>query len=262
MKKEDIYKELEETGISYIRGKIKQVLINKLKQSLELSLKKHRDIQIKNKNEIECEGVALNLIGDDVIYLSLLEELIKLGIIEDIKKYFFKSVCILNSFSGLNNLPLKTNFSGNIHRDSKFFSNTKPIMLNFLIMLDDFTSKNGPTLLLPYSHKKLEKPTDKYFYKNAIQAIGKSGDILLFNSDVWHASSTNKTDMGRMALPLTFSKSFIKQLMDYPRYLGYDKMCSFSDEMQTLLGYHSRVPANLNEWYTPFEKRFYKKNQD
>jgi ectoine hydroxylase-related dioxygenase (phytanoyl-CoA dioxygenase family) len=262
MKKEEIYKELEETGISFIRDQINQNLINKLKESLDLSLKKHRDIQIKNNSDVECEGVALNLIGDDVIYLNLLEELIKLGIIGDIKKYFFKSVCILNSFSGLNNLPLKTNFSANIHRDSKFFSNTTPLMLNILIMLDDFTPKNGPTLLLPYSHKKQEKPSDEYFYENAIQAIGKSGDILLFNADIWHASSTNKTDMGRRALPLTFSKSFIKQLMDYPRYIGYKKMDSFSDEMQTLLGYHSRVAANLNEWYMPYEKRFYKKNQD
>jgi hypothetical protein len=28
------------------------------------------------------------------------------------------------------------------------------------------------------------------------------------------------------------------------------------------LGYHSRVPASLDEWYQPEDKRFYKKNQD
>jgi hypothetical protein len=32
--------------------------------------------------------------------------------------------------------------------------------------------------------------------------------------------------------------------------------------MQQFLGYHSRVPASLNEWYQPEDKRYYKKNQD
>jgi ectoine hydroxylase-related dioxygenase (phytanoyl-CoA dioxygenase family) len=65
-----------------------------------------------------------------------------------------------------------------------------------------------------------------------------------------------------MALPITFSKSFIKQLMDYPRYLGYDKINEFDEEILSLLGYNSRVPSNLNEWYQPEHNRFYKKNQD
>ena len=36
----------------------------------------------------------------------------------------------------------------------------------------------------------------------------------------------------------------------------------FSFELQQLLGYHSRVPASLDEWYQPENKRFYKKEQD
>jgi ectoine hydroxylase-related dioxygenase (phytanoyl-CoA dioxygenase family) len=39
-------------------------------------------------------------------------------------------------------------------------------------------------------------------------------------------------------------------------------MDNFSLELQQLLGYHSRVPASLDEWYQPEDKRFYKKNQD
>jgi ectoine hydroxylase-related dioxygenase (phytanoyl-CoA dioxygenase family) len=54
----------------------------------------------------------------------------------------------------------------------------------------------------------------------------------------------------------------MKQLLDYPRAIGYDKMDDFSLELQQLLGYHSRVPASLDEWYQPEDKRFYKKNQD
>lgn len=54
----------------------------------------------------------------------------------------------------------------------------------------------------------------------------------------------------------------MKQLLDYPRAIGYDKIDQFNPKLQQLLGYHSRVPASLNEWYQPEDKRFYKKNQD
>jgi len=258
----NIYDELDDVGISFLREAINISLIDELSNVLDESLIKHREIQINNGNDIDVSGVALNLLGDDPVYLKLLQNLIDLNIINDIEKKFFNSRFILNSFSGLNNLPNKTNFSSQIHRDSKFFANGTPLMLNMLIMLDDFTEENGPTLLLPYSHKVAEKPTDKEFYIKSIKAIGKKGDILFFNADTWHASSLNKSNKGRRALPLTFSKSFIKQLMDYPRCLGYDKINNFNEELLRLLGYYSRVPANLNEWYTPIDNRFYKKNED
>jgi ectoine hydroxylase-related dioxygenase (phytanoyl-CoA dioxygenase family) len=129
-------------------------------------------------------------------------------------------------------------------------------------MVDDFTIENGATYLLPKSHLEEKKPTDLEFYKNSIQAIGNSGDILIFNANVWHASAPNTTNLNRRALPFTISKSFMKQLLDYPRALGYGRMNEFSEKMQQLLGYHSRVPASLDEWYQPESKRFYKKDQD
>jgi len=86
--------------------------------------------------------------------------------------------------------------------------------------------------------------------------------LLIFDSNVWHSSAPNKTNKGRKAIPITISRSFLKQLLDYPRTIGYDKIDKFSYELQQLLGYHSRVPASLDEWYQPEDKRFYKKNQD
>jgi hypothetical protein len=50
--------------------------------------------------------------------------------------------------------------------------------------------------------------------------------------------------------------------MDYPRCLGYVSKNYWSKEMAQLIGFDSRVPANLQEWYQPFDKRFYKKEQD
>jgi hypothetical protein len=254
--------ELEDLGFYIIKNLISEDLLKKLRNSIIKSFKKHKVLQNKNNIDIPNYGVALNVIKDDPTYLELLEYFIEIGFINQLKKDFFKSEVILNSISALSNEPFDTNFSSVIHRDSKCFSHNQPFMINLLIMLDDFTENNGPTLLLPKSHKIIEKPTDEYFEKNSIKALGQSGDVIIFNSDIWHASTKNETNKSRRAIPITLSKPFIKQLLDYPRYIGYKNKEKFSVELSSLLGYDSRVPSNLEEWYQPTEKRFYKKNQD
>ena len=55
----------------------------------------------------------------------------------------------------------------------------------------------------------------------------------------------------------------MKQLLDYPIALGYELgMYRFSNELQQALGYHSRVPSDLVEWYSQSDIRLYLPNQD
>jgi len=255
-------KELKEKGYTIIKNVVNKEWINILKPAMDKAFIKHRETQIKNNNDIHTEGVALHVLLSDPIFLNFLKHLQKTGFFTNLQTNFFNSKCILNSFSALNNLPNQPNFSAIVHRDLRFYSDNFPIMVNCLLMVDDFTIENGGTYLLPYSHLEQRKPDDEEFFNKAIQATGSEGDILLFNANVWHSSAPNKTQNNRRAIPITVSKSFMKQLLDYPRAIGYDKMNDFDYEFQQLLGYHSRVPASLDEWYQPEDKRFYKKNQD
>lgn len=256
------WKKFHETGFIIIKNQFDKKWIPVLSTEMDKSFVKHRNIQLKNNNGINSEGVALHSLLDSDIFINFLKDLINSGFIQSIQDNFFKSKCILNSFSSLNNLPNQPNFSSNVHRDIRFYSGKFPMMLNCLIMIDDFTIENGATYLLPYSHLEESKPTDSEFYKKSIQATGKKGDILIFNSNVWHSSAHNKTFKDRRAIPITISKPFMKQLLDYPRALGYDKMLMYDDDLLQFLGYYSRVPASLDEWYQPDPERFYKKYQD
>ena len=255
------YEALKDKGYTILRNKISQDWLSNLKSGAHKAFEEHRQIQIRNGNDIHTEGVALHVLLSDPVFIEFLGELNRVGIIEEIEREFFGSKFIMNSMSALNNLPTGVNFSGKIHRDIRFYSDDVPLMLNALILLDDFTEDNGPTLLLPYSHTKKEQPSDDYFFSHCEKAIGKAGDVLLFNANTFHCSSPNRTTKGRMGLPITFTKSSMKQLLDYPRALGYEKMDSFDEDIQRLLGYHSRVPASLDEWYMPAEDRLYRKNQ-
>jgi ectoine hydroxylase-related dioxygenase (phytanoyl-CoA dioxygenase family) len=261
MKAENII-ELKEQGYTIIRNLIEEDLLDLLRNALDEAFIEHRQTQLSNNNDIKTNGVALHVLLSNPIFIGFLEELEKKNFFTFLSETFFNSKCIINSFSGLNNLPNQPNFSAVVHRDLRFYSGDVPIMLNCLLMVDDFTIENGGTYLLPYSHLKEEKPSDEEFFKNAIQAVGKKGDMIIFNANVWHSSAPNTTQGDRRAIPITVSKSFMKQLLDYPRAIGYDRMDEFSLELQQLLGYHSRVPASLDEWYQPEDKRFYKKNQD
>jgi ectoine hydroxylase-related dioxygenase (phytanoyl-CoA dioxygenase family) len=257
-----MYNELKETGICFLRNQIDDELIENLRNAVDTSFVKHRNIQVSLNNEINSEGVALNVLNDDFAYIKLLGKLLELGIIKDIENNFFKSKFILNSISALDNKPNSPNFSAIVHRDIKFFSKDLPIMLNGLVLLDDFTVKNGATMLLPNSHKIEEKPTEFSFIAKCIRAVGKKGDILLFNSNIWHCSAPNRTNERRRAIPITFSKSCIKQMFDYTKSVETEINHNLSDDIKQLLGFDSRVPSSLYEWYLPADKRFYKKNQD
>jgi len=255
------FQELKENGYTIIRNQVDKKWLDLLSNEINKSFLEHRNIQLRNNNDIKCDGIALHVLLSSPIFIDFLQTLLENGFIQSLQDNFFHSKCILNSFSALNNLS-KPNFSAIVHRDLRFYSGDFNIMLNCLIMIDDFTTENGGTYLLTGSHLDERKPTDEEFFNNAIQATGKKGDVVIFNSNLWHSSAPNKTKYDRRAIPLTISKSFMKQLLYYPRDIGYDKMNSFTTEMQQFLGYHSRVPASLEEWYQPEENRFYKKNQD
>jgi len=163
----------------------------------------------------------------------------------------FNSPFIINSFSVLNNTPGKVDFSSEYHRDLRFFTGEVPMMFNMIIMLDDFTEENGATWVIPGSHLSKISTT-----RAPVQVTGNAGDILLFNSNLLHKAGFNTTDRPRRAIAITLSKSCMKQLLDYPRALGDIQA---SEEIKQLLGYHSRVPASIEEWEG---ERTYKKDQD
>ena len=120
-----------------------------------------------------------------------------------------------------------------------------------LVMVDDFTEENGGTLLLPYSHLKEIKPTEEFWEENNVAVTGKAGDIIIWNSNIFHSAGSNNTEENRRGLPITFSLPYYKQLLDYPRAIGYERQSEFNLKTQRLLGYHSGVPISLEEWYRP-----------
>jgi ectoine hydroxylase-related dioxygenase (phytanoyl-CoA dioxygenase family) len=149
----------------------------------------------------------------------------------------------------------------NIHRDVRSFMGNEKVMVQMMVLLDDFTHENGATYMLSGSHKIAAKPEEDYFYEHADRAIAKKGSIILFDSNIWHAAGKNNTDGNRRVLTISYTKPQFKQQFDYPRFLGYEFGESLSEGLRQILGYKSRIPATLDEYYQPLNKRMYQPDQ-
>lgn len=83
--------------------------------------------------------------------------------------------------------------------------------LTTLWMLSPFSVETGGTLVVPGSHRSPSNPTgDNGFDPMApvpgeSNAHGQAGDVLLFDSRLWHATAHNSTDQPRVALAIRYA---------------------------------------------------------
>ncbi|MDP9080758.1 MAG: phytanoyl-CoA dioxygenase family protein [Bacteroidota bacterium] len=232
-------------------------LIDQIADSLAASYEVRRKIQVKNGIAAVMNGTLHHLVEKDTFTLEFLEK----KYCTDQIRHFLKGNYILNSLGAVINLKGDMPYVQNIHRDIRSFTGDYKVMIQMMVILDDFTLENGATYFLSGSHKREERPTDEYFYRNADRAVAKKGSIILFDSNVWHATGKNNTDEKRRTLTMAFTRPFFKPQLDYPRSLGYEFGETLNEDLRQVLGYNARIPENLNEYYQPVEKRMYQPGQ-
>ena len=252
-------------GFAYVRDFVPHVMLRKLRVEMRDAAKQHRTVTCENNGEkinLYSDSFIPHLIATNRYFLEFLTLIISSGLKICLEKEFFKAKCILNSFSGLENRRSKKAFFEDVHRDMRFFSGSIPVMLNIVVMVDDFHPDRGPTLVLPESHAIASKPSIESFNRNAVPIQGKAGDVFIFNSNIWHRASENTSRFRRRALAVTLSRSFYKQLFDYSSLFTSNELDRMQPELRQFLGFDSRTPCSLRDWYVEAGKRFYKPNQD
>ena len=249
---------LNNQGWVVLEQAIDQRLVGRMLEDLDKSWKICREIQAQNGVANDADLTVHHILPLGTSFLDFIDEM------EPLMPYiehYFGGKFILNSFGGAINTRGHTSYAQRVHRDIRTFSGNMPLLLNTLVMLDDFTTENGATFMMTGSHKTAEKPIDEEFYRRAEQAVGPAGSILIFNSNVWHAGGNNKTNSPRRSVTPMFSKPAMKQQFDYPRAVGYDRCGEMRPHVRQVIGYNARVPATLDEWYQPREKRMYLPDQ-
>jgi hypothetical protein len=249
---------MRDQGWVVLNSAIDSQLVNRMLEDLDLAWDICRETQARNGIGSEADLTVHHLVGLGPSFLEFVNEMEPLM---PYLEHYFQGKFILNSFGGAINTRGHTSYAHRIHRDIRSFSGELPLLLNTLVMLDDFTPDNGATFLMTGSHKAADKPTEEQFYKHAERAVGPAGSILIFNSNLWHAGGDNVTDGARRSVTPMYCKPFMKQQFDYPRAVGYEMADKLPPHTLQVLGFNARVPATLDEWYQPRERRMYRPDQ-
>jgi len=248
---------LARDGWTLVEGAVPADLLARLRGDLDAAYTAQRAIQVRNGVGDGTDGTVHHLPLAGGSFLDFLEG----RPCGEMLDAFFGGPYILNTFGGVLNKPNDLSYVGRVHRDLRSFSGDLPLMAQLLVMLDDFTEDNGATYLLSGSHRMPQPPADDDFFRDAVRTIAPAGSIVVFNSNLWHAAGRNLSTGPRRALTLAFTRPFMKQQIDYPRAIGYDRAASLSPVLRQVLGYNARVPTTLDEWYQPPDRRLYQKNQ-
>jgi ectoine hydroxylase-related dioxygenase (phytanoyl-CoA dioxygenase family) len=258
MELQQFERKMNEFGWVIIPSLLCKEMISNLINDLEAAYINCRKIQIKNGLELSNEKTAHHLLGQGQYFLDFINK----HYIHKYLHHYFNGHYILNSLGAAINTSNSSNYSHQIHRDVRTYSKDFQFIINTLVMLDDFTTENGATLLLSGSHHIKEKPSEDYFIKNAVPAIAPAGSILIFNSNIWHAAGDNMSSSVRRSITPMYSRPFVKQQFDYPRSLGYHTQHLYSELTRQVIGFNSRTPETLDQWYQPIEHRYYKRDQE
>lgn len=157
--------------------------------------------------------------------------------------------------------PEGTNYGGRVHVDCPRWIENYNTNIGVIWALDDFTIENGGTRVLPASHHSEFIPTKEYFDKNAIQVECKKGSLIIFNARVVHSTGFNKTKNWRHALTMNACRSYMKQRMDWVRFIPENISDQLNQTARRIIGFDTRLPTNLEEFFVREEQRFYKPNQ-
>ena len=95
---------------------------------------------------------------------------------------------------------------------------------NSIWLLDDFTTRNGATRVVPGSHRsgtapRLAMPDPAAAHPDEVQITGRAGTVVIFNSHLWHGGTQNRSDRPRRALHSYFTGRGNQQQLDQKKYI-------------------------------------------
>jgi len=199
-----------------------------------------------------------DLLAKDILYARLLED----ARLQQVVSAVLDDYWILYAFTTSSVPPNGENYGGRIHVDCPRFVENYVFNVGIIWTLDDFTAENGGTRLLPSSHHCSTAPTQEYFEKNAVQLCCKAGSLIVFNARVFHCSTKNMTNQWRHSLTMNACRPFMKQRMDWVRIIPESIVNQLNPQAKRIIGYDTRLPASLEEFFVPEQERLYKAYQE
>ena len=129
-----------------------------------------------------------------------------------------------------------------IHIDSFVpYGGSHVFVMQAAFVLEDQSPENGCTVVIPGSHlAEHYAPQD---YDAAVPIESKAGDVVMWDSRVWHGALENQSADTRWSLIATFQRWWLKQAFDIPGNLPQEIYDKLTPSQRAVMGFCS-VPYN------------------
>jgi ectoine hydroxylase-related dioxygenase (phytanoyl-CoA dioxygenase family) len=198
-----------------------------------------------------------DLIFQDLMYGKLLED----PRIQQLLAPFLGDYWVMYAFTSSSIPPMGSNYGSRLHNDCPRFVRGYTFNMGVIWALDDFTRENGGTKLLPGSHHSEKAPDAKLFEENCVQLACRKGTVVVFNAGVYHRAGENNTKQWRHSLTMNACRSYMKQRMDWVRFIPPAISGALNGQAKRIIGFDTRLPTSLDEFFVPDDQRLYKPNQ-
>lgn len=199
-----------------------------------------------------------DLICQDLEFAKLLED----SRLQDLISPLLGHAWIMYALTSSSIPPFGENYSSRMHVDSPRFQPGYVTNVGVIWTLDEYREDNGALQVLPGSHHSSVMPSEGYFNRNSVKVLCSPGSLILFNARVVHRTGSNKTDEWRHSVTMNCCRCFMKQRMDWVRFVPEDISEKVNDQARRILGFDTRLPSSLEELFVPESDRLYKGNQE
>ena len=185
-------------------------------------------------------------------FFSLIEN----GPLNSILEKVFGDSVVLNQVNGLINPPASETYSqARWHRDLPYqhYVSTRPLAINALFCLDEFTEENGATIVAPGTHKQEKFPSDRVLRAISREITAPAGSFLVLDAMMFHAGGINRSDRARRAVNHVFTIPPIRQQICLETAL--EGCVDVPVHLKKLLGFGGMEARTVDEWFEVRTKR-------
>jgi len=126
-----------------------------------------------------------------------------------------------------------------MHIDSFIpYDGSHVFVMQVIFVLEDHNEENGCTVVVPGSHK-YGRYVEQSAFDNAVPIESKAGDVIIWDSRLWHGAGENKSGGTRWAMIGTFSRWWVKQMFNMTKSLPQEIYQKLTDSQKAILGYCS-----------------------
>lgn len=261
---EALREEIKLYGVGVVRDFFDGDFITELSASLIDLWGAYQDwVDASKRSRAGEEGIIRALPALRRIFLQLASDSQILEIVD----LLLTNSAILHLGNGFVSLPSeetgrqKRLFQSTWHRDFPRNVATKSLSVNFFIPLTRTAPRHAATEFLIGSHAS-DEALERHLESCPVRAFETvEGDLILFDSTIWHRAGPRDASKLRLAINLQYSHHWIKQQMDLSRLIGYSARSGLSHAERRVLGFNARVPASFEEFYVSPSERLYQPGQ-